>query len=308
MKPENWIKWDLNSRLGLKMAIFFSEHGAAGYGYFLFLIETMYLTEGHKLKNDIDSMQTYAKLCKCISGDANAYMLSLHKLGLFVSEGNYFWSPRVLEECTKRGRKKEVLSIKRKDAASVRWNREKAEEKKDNDKTMNMQADANGCKPMQTHANDARLDKSRLDKSRVEYSIVPPSPASEVPLIEPSSELDGIEDEYQAGVKQLLNFDVKPILYGSENRLPFKKYKNLFIAPRALAEILKSWDDDGIDRNRFKEGLQIADSWQVEAIKKGREPQNSPIAKWLRMDIKQQILKLQNESARLKRTEGRVEK
>ena len=153
MKKENWIKWDLDSRSGLKMASFFADHGAAGYGFFIVLIEMLYRAEDNKLPRDAIAMQKYAKLCKCTTEHANKFLHDLHAEGLFKIDANSFWSPRVMVELTGREEKRKDISTKRKDAAISRW-----------EKHTKKSADANACKPMQTHAKP--IDQRRGEEIR----------------------------------------------------------------------------------------------------------------------------------------------
>lgn len=164
MKAENWIKWDLDSRLGLRMSAYFADHGTNGYGFFLFLVEILYRADGNRLPHA--NMQTYAKLCKIMQTDANAYMGSLLEIGLLLSDGEHFWSPRVNEEISLRKLQKSEISEKRRAAAESRWNKSNSLQG-----CKPMQIDANACKPMQTHANDARGEEKRREKKREDQNI-----------------------------------------------------------------------------------------------------------------------------------------
>lgn len=159
---QNWIKWDLDSRLGLKMNLFFSEFGSNGYGFFKVLVEDLYRAENTKLYKNIQTIQNYTKLCKINFNDATAYLDKLIELELFKTDGEFFWSPRVNEELGLRETHKKEVSDKRRKAVSARWNKEK------------IQTDTNGYKAVQkiqTDTNDTRLDKNRLDKNRLDNNI-----------------------------------------------------------------------------------------------------------------------------------------
>ena len=167
----HWIKWDIDSRLGVKMAGFVAENGALGYGIFVILIEMLYRAEDSVMQidaNSCKSMQSYARLCKC---DANQFLHILNELvecDLLKQDGINVWSERVLEEKGLMKSSMAEVSKKRQLAAITRWNGEKCK---------TMQNDAKVCKPMQTNANDARLDKNRLDnisildKSNIDNTI-----------------------------------------------------------------------------------------------------------------------------------------
>lgn len=151
MKSENWIKWDLDSRTGVRMSVFFADHGSAGYGFYLFIIELLYRAELNRLEHSM--MQTYAKVCKCMQTDAHTYIQDAIELGLLESDGQLFWSPRVDQEVESRTTHMEEISEKRSAAAKARWNKSKTLRKP-------------RCKPMQTDANDARSEEIRLEKIR----------------------------------------------------------------------------------------------------------------------------------------------
>lgn len=166
MRRENWIKWDLDSRSGFKMAGFVAEHGAEGYGVFVWLIELLYRTDNHKLPwanlpcssqeepTLCKQMQTYAKLFKVEQTKLQTYVEHLVGVGLLSFEEGELSSPRVEDEVGERKAQQASLSEKRKAAATVRW--AKAAE----------DATANDCKPMQTDANPCQIrgDKKREDK------------------------------------------------------------------------------------------------------------------------------------------------
>lgn len=157
MKKENWIKWDLDSRLGLKMSEFFADHGAAGYGFFLILVEQLYRADGNRLK--LESMQRYANRCKIMQTEGARMIDDMVSTGLMCSDGEWVWSERVFEEVELRRIAAEQLSVKRTAAANARWEKHRATS------TTNMQTDATPCKPMQTYANDARLEEIRSNTS-----------------------------------------------------------------------------------------------------------------------------------------------
>lgn len=156
MKTENWIKWDLNSRSGSRMAAFFSEHGAIGYGFFMVLTETFYRSEGNKVA--IEEMQTYAKLCKLMQTDAKIYIDTLVELRLWERDETHFWSPRVVAEESARREKRELVSAARKKAAEAKWRKmiELVGAK-------GMQTDDRTCKRMQTGIEREREGEREID-------------------------------------------------------------------------------------------------------------------------------------------------
>lgn len=152
MRRENWIKWDLDSRTGFRMASFFALHGSNGYGFFVVLIEQLYRAEDHKLLCKL--VQKNANVFKLTESDAKLYLDSLIELGLFSTDENqeFIWSERVIEESKEREDHSSDVSEKRRDAANKRWRAKHMQ----NDAT-DMQTDANGCKGMP--------DKNRSDKN-----------------------------------------------------------------------------------------------------------------------------------------------
>lgn len=165
MKRENWIKWDLDSRLGWKMAGYVLDTGAQGYGAFVILVEMLYRAEGNRLPRTTQFMQNYASVCKCMQSDANDLLASMAHHGLIKMDAEWVWSPRVDEERETRKTAADALSKKRQVAANTRWNGPKPTPLPPVDK---MQTDARASTVMQTHANDARGEESRLEEKREE--------------------------------------------------------------------------------------------------------------------------------------------
>lgn len=151
MKNENWIKWDLNSRAGIKMSAFFAEHGCEGYGFFVLMTENFYRIEGNKIP--LNQCNVYAKACKVMQKDAKIYIDCLVELGLWYRDETHLWSPRVLTEGQLRSLKRLEVSEARKKAAEARWRRIIGEKNANG-----MQTNANECKGMQ---NMLDIDKER---------------------------------------------------------------------------------------------------------------------------------------------------
>lgn len=158
MKVENWIKWDLDSRNGWKMASFFSEYGAVGYGIFVVLIEHLYRAKDNKLPIDTKSYKSYTNLFKVEQDQFISILDSLTTCGLLEKDENFLWSPRVNEEIKARNEKSEELSKKRQLAVNIRWNRQNQQDSQSPD----IQTDTN---VIQNDTKHTRLDKNRLDKN-----------------------------------------------------------------------------------------------------------------------------------------------
>ncbi len=159
---ENWIKWDLNSRSGVKMAAYLEKHGCAGYGYFVMMTEYFYRAEEYKI--DAGAMHMYAAACKCMQTDAHEYTCTLLHLGLWKTDDKYIWSERVVKEAQKITEKIEETKQKKRAAANKRW--VEIIDKK-NARASDVHADA-----MQVHASamqtDARRDEIRRDENRLD--------------------------------------------------------------------------------------------------------------------------------------------
>jgi len=175
MKSENWIKWDLDSRLGWRMAGFVAEYGAIGYGVFVILVEMLYRAEEHKLSFDTNAYNLYTKLFKIIQTDLEQIIGSLVLAGLLQRDENHFWSDRVLQEIAEREAKAESLSQKRQDAVNTRWNKEKAKKNKLTENTKPYKTIQTDTSAIQNDTNDTRLDKIRLDKIRL-LGVEAPAP------------------------------------------------------------------------------------------------------------------------------------
>ena len=160
MRRENWIKWDINSRLGFKTALFFQEFGAQGYGAFICWVEMLYNAEDHKLPYDDKAIQNYTKLYKLIQTDTKKILDGLCTCGLFEHDDTHFWSPRVNAEVQRGSESSKRLSEIRKAAISTRWANKTAQ----NDGYKPIQTDTNlykTYKPIQTCVDKRRIDKKR---------------------------------------------------------------------------------------------------------------------------------------------------
>ena len=158
MKRENWIKWDINSRLGFKTALFFQEFGAQGYGAFICWVEMLYNAEGHKLPYDDKAIQNYTKLYKLIQSDTKKILEGLCSCGLFQHDDTHFWSPRVNAEVQRGSESSKRLSEIRKAAISTRW----ANKTSQNDRYKTIQNDTNDTKRYKTI--QTCVDKRRSDQ------------------------------------------------------------------------------------------------------------------------------------------------
>jgi len=155
MRQENWIKWDLDSRTGWRMAGFFGEYGAVGYGVFVVLIEHLYRAKDNKIPIDTNSYKSYTNLFKVEQQQFISILDSLTGCGLLEKDENFIWSPRVIEEIKARNEKSEELSKKRQLAVNVRWNRQNEHKPPIQEHTSVIQNDT----------KHTRLDKNRLDKN-----------------------------------------------------------------------------------------------------------------------------------------------
>ncbi len=150
---ENWMKWDLDGRLRLRLGAFFNQHGSNGYGFYLVIIELLYKEDTHRLP--LDDVQNYALICKVEHEDAKLYIDALLNIGVLLSDATHFWCPIVIEREAEREQQTADLSEKRRAAAEARWNKAG-------------KSTCNSPDGMQTDANAARVDESRIDESRVE--------------------------------------------------------------------------------------------------------------------------------------------
>lgn len=159
MKKENWIKWDLGSRMGLAMSAFVAEHKCEGYGFFVMMTEYFYRAQDNMIP--CTSMQTYARACMCNAENAQVYTTALLELGLWKTDGEHVWSDRVCQEVAERETKLSATIEARKRAANKRW--------AENIKEKNARALQNDADEMQTDAKacQSRLDKIRLDQSKI---------------------------------------------------------------------------------------------------------------------------------------------
>lgn len=168
MKQENWIKWDLNSRAGQRMGAFFTRTGALGYGAFVVFTELLYRSEENKLALNTGSYDSYAALFHCTVEEVRDILNILFTYELFGTDGQHFWSYRVLEEIEKRNQAAADLHASRSEAGQKgmkkRWQR-------NNNSNNLITTDNKGITNDNKH-NQNRLDKNRLDNKNKSASAL----------------------------------------------------------------------------------------------------------------------------------------
>jgi hypothetical protein len=172
-RPENWIKWDLDSRAGIKMAAYFSDFGAAGYGLFMFFTESLYRAKGHKLGLSDGEYKAYASACKMPVEEIKRMLEALFGYKLFSSDGATFWSDRVFEELDAKEAKEEERRLQKSEAgrrgAEARWGaRVEHDGSAMAEDGTAMAEDGRECQGLTKMARgeERRVDKRRLEERR----------------------------------------------------------------------------------------------------------------------------------------------
>ena len=171
MKPEFWMKWDLDSLEGTKMKYFLLgfENKDAALGTFLRLVTILYQRDEPWITVDDVFVETYCHESGCSEQHLEQVVDRLCAAGLFclkqneANEANHsktFSSNRVLEEIKCRNERLAVLSSKRAEAGRKGGINSRGSK----------QNEANDSKTKQT-----KPDKSRLDKKRVSNTINSPN-------------------------------------------------------------------------------------------------------------------------------------
>lgn len=305
MKRENWIKWDLDSRSGRKMASFVAQHGATGYGIFIMLIEMLYREDDNKIPYDTNVLQSYTNIFKVDTNLFKAILNTLLYEGLLIQHENYIWSPRVVAEMVNR----KDLSNKRRDAVNDRW--AKNSSKKD---TKVLQTDTSAYKPIQTDTDKRRLEEIRLDKNNTNTHVAPPSiknlvaeslkeaslsdnaiTATWPPAIDPTDTLARwLPDAYA-------QFDPSSQEEIGTGRRPMKTYPEIFITAHELAECFKAYDGI-IPKSEWRRVFVKVKTWaKSQMADTNMKPQRIRCAMALMGWAKKEVIEELNSEVKLKK-------
>lgn len=125
MKYKAWFAHSLQSRIDDRMISFLEQHGAAGYGVFWIIIETLYQEADHRLPRHGKQWQRMARHGKISQPEFDAILMSLHDTELLEFDSDWVWSEKVNKEALKYQEDSEKTSEKRsiagKKGAEVRW-------------------------------------------------------------------------------------------------------------------------------------------------------------------------------------------
>lgn len=262
MKTENWMKWDIASKLNPATTVFLNDHGCEGYGFFVQMTEYLYLAEGNKIP--CTAMQTYAQACRCDAEHAERYRNALLALGLWKTDGEHFWSDRVIEEVRERQARKEAAIDAKKKAASARW--AKSLDAKRDKRSRRMQKDAEPCRPMQNDVEGELELEGELDKKREEEEKETP-PLGAYPI------------EVEANAKNLPAKKTPP--GWREGCEPGGEFGNVFMTPAEFDKLAAQFG-----QARVVTKIADLDAEIENGTKKYRAYKNhyATIAKWCRMD------------------------
>jgi hypothetical protein len=135
IKDSLYFSHDYDCRQDPKIKRLLTRHGAAGYGVFWGIVETLYQQGGYYSVDDSD----------CIANDLNSdvkLVISIvNDFGLFKKKGKLFFSDSVL----RRLKLREEKSLKAKKSASKRWENMQTHTER-NANAMHTQSDGNANK------------------------------------------------------------------------------------------------------------------------------------------------------------------
>lgn len=168
MKPEFWMKWDLDSLEGTKMKYFLMgfENKDAALGTFLRLVTVLYQRDEPWITLDDVFIETYSHESGCSEQHLEQVIDRLCAAGLFclkqneANEANHsktFSSNRVLEEIKCREQRLAELSLKRAEAGRKGGINSRGSK----------QNEANDSKAKQTKPEKSRLDKKRVSNTNI---------------------------------------------------------------------------------------------------------------------------------------------
>lgn len=251
MKPENWIKWDLDSRSGVKMSVFFAKHGAVGYGMFLVMVEMLYRAKDHVLPIDDKSIEGYAHLCKLDAKDAKCILHDLFDAKLFSVSQTHFFSPRIEEEVQKNLARKVEISDARRKAAERRWS--KSHEENANA----MQTDADAMQNMlekrreEERREDINNNRSAPSEAQNVKKVPQPSKAKREPVkLEDVTFPDSLETpEVRSAVQEWLDHKIR--------------IRDSYKSAKSVSTLLKRWAGRG---ERLLESIEFSIGHEYKGI------------------------------------------
>jgi len=117
-----WFKHAGNARRDQKIITMRTVYGAEGYGWYWMLVEMMREAEEYKLRlTGKYDMQGLAKELDTDPDRLKEFIADCVKeFGLFESDGQTFWSPRLMDKM----KSYDDLVEKKREAANARWNRD----------------------------------------------------------------------------------------------------------------------------------------------------------------------------------------
>lgn len=309
MRPENWMKWDLDSRSGVKMSAFFAEHGSCGYGFFVVLTEMLYRTEGHKLPIDDDSVAGYARTCRIDPATARQYLDSIFACKLMQRDATLCWSMKVHEETAGRQRKRGELADKRRKAAEARWRKQRA---KDASACKRMQPTATPCKTMPDQIRSgSSIGSSVVDvtaviresvlRAREPHTLtggIPP------PVPEETPEPDSVEAEAES---MLMSADETPDAewtrspaFMSAGRRPMRKYPDIWLTRPELVHAIKVLQSK-LPQTHWREVFMKVNTRLTSGKANGQRPERGNAAGWITGWALTEVLEQYNAEVKINR-------
>lgn len=164
MKDKFYFSHDYEASNDPKVMAMVSEYGAAGYGLFWRIIEMLHADENHRLPLKpyiflaiAKQMMTDAKQIESFVGDCCTLF------ELFVTDGQYFWSDRVLRNIEKRD--------------EIREKRREAGQRGANAKQMLANAKQTEANAQQNLAKERKVKESKVNTTTGQPGPVDPEPS-----------------------------------------------------------------------------------------------------------------------------------
>lgn len=146
-KDAYYFSHDSNARNDIKITAMRSVYGCKGYGWYWIIVEVLRDEKEHRLKLNENTFNALAMQMQC-KGNATKIFIEncINDYELFSSDGEYFWSNSLL----KRMKMIESTSLKRRNAALLRWGDANA---------MQMQCNSNAMKGNEMKGNEMKVLK-----------------------------------------------------------------------------------------------------------------------------------------------------
>jgi hypothetical protein len=125
MKDTYYFSHDTNAKNDPKIMAMRNVYGSKGYGWYWIIVETMAEQSNYKLEHKKWVTNALAMAMQCDYGEVEKFIEDcIEEFDLFKSNGERFWSERLLRNMANIDEKRKVRSEAGKKGAEARWSKE----------------------------------------------------------------------------------------------------------------------------------------------------------------------------------------